>query len=126
MDYSSLATTYKHLEETSSRLEKTDIITQLLKETAQEDLPHITLLLQGRVYPQYAEQNIGIASQSVIAALHQSTGLTEKEINNRWKDTGDLGDVAAEIINKKQQSTLAGEKLTIQRVFKQIKKLAEN
>ena len=47
MDYSNLTNTYRELEATTKRLEKTEIISELLKKTKEKELNQIIYLLQG-------------------------------------------------------------------------------
>ena len=51
MDYSILVEIYEKLSSTTKRLEKTDIIAELLKKTSDDDLRQVILLLQGKVFP---------------------------------------------------------------------------
>ena len=43
-----------------------------------------------------------------------------------WKKTGDLGNVAENLISKKKQQTLASLDLTVKKVFSNLRKLAES
>ncbi|MBW2995355.1 DNA ligase, partial [Candidatus Woesearchaeota archaeon] len=113
MDYSKLVEVYKKLESTTKGLEKTFWIAKLLKQTKEEDLEVITLLVQGRVYPRTEEVKIGIASQLAIKAISKATGINEKIINDEWRKRGDLGEVAKELTKKKKQATLFSKKLTV-------------
>ncbi|MFP4111462.1 MAG: ATP-dependent DNA ligase [Candidatus Woesearchaeota archaeon] len=124
MDYSELADHYEKIENTSKRLEKTALIADILKKTSKDDKKRIVLLLQGRVFPEWDERKIGIASRLVIKALNKSTGSSSQEIEKEWKDTGDLGETAENLVSKKKQSTLFSSKLTVKKVFENIKNLA--
>jgi DNA ligase-1 len=124
MDYSKLVEIYNKLESTSKGLEKTFWVSKLLKEAKEQDLEAITLLVQGLVYPHSEELKIGIASQIAIKALSKATGSSEKEINDEWRKLGDLGEVAKKLTGKKKQSTLFSHKLTVKKVFDNMRKLA--
>ena len=62
MEYSSLVEVYEELNKTTKRLEKTHIISEFLKDVSLEDIEHVMLLLEGRVFPNYDSREIGIAA----------------------------------------------------------------
>ena len=53
MEYSRLVEVYEELNKTTKRLEKTHIISEFLKDVGVEDAEHVTLLLEGKVFPNY-------------------------------------------------------------------------
>jgi len=124
MKYRELADIYQKLESTSKRLEKTSFISELLKKTPIEELPGIMLLLQGRVYPTWDERKLGVASRLVLKAINVASGINTHEIEEKWKELGDLGLAAEEIMGRKKQNTLFSQDLTLRKVFENLKKLA--
>jgi len=124
MDYSILAEVYEKLETTSSKLAKTDILSDLFKKTSSELLPKVTLLSVGRVFPSWSQQEIGVADKMMIRAIARATGFKDTEIVQNFKKTGDLGLTAEECIKKKKQAALLKKKLTVEKVFENIGQLA--
>src|SRR3989338_8627139 len=126
MDYSKLTEYYQQLEKTSKRLEKTHIISQLLKEVKKENNPeYIINLIRGSVFPTWEQRKIGVSDRIVIKALATSTGISMDKIEKMFTKVGDLGDVAQEITKEKKQTTLHNKKLTCELVYKNIRNLAE-
>jgi DNA ligase-1 len=125
MEYSTLVEVYENLSKTSKRLEKTAIIAQLLRETKTEEAGRITLLLNGRIFPEWSEEKIGVASKYVLKAIAVASGIPQEKIEEEWKKTGDLGLVAEKMIAKKKQSTLFSNTLTVTKVFTNLQKLAQ-
>lgn len=125
MQYSELAGLYRKLEATSKRLEKTKILADFLKEAKSEDIDKIILLVQGLVFPKNEENKIGIASKLVVKALNTATGISSSDIEKSWKKTGDLGLTAEELIKRKKQHTLFSADLSIDKVYNNVRKLAE-
>lgn len=123
MKYLALAQTYEQLAATSKRLEKTDILTTLLRQTPTEDLPQITLLIQGKVFPAHDERKIGIAAKLVLKALNLATGTSSEQLTKLHRKLGDIGDVAKEVTKTKQQQSLFSQELTVKKVFDNIQKL---
>ncbi len=124
MQYSKLCEIYEELEKNPSRLKKTEIISEFLKKLKEQDRD-VLYLLQGRVWPDYEEKEFGISSQLTIKALAKSSGKSEADIVKKWKKIGDLGEVSAEVTNKKSQSTLFSSSLTTEKVLENLKNLPD-
>ena len=118
MKYSQLVELYERVSGTTKRLEKTTFLANFLKQVKEEK--EILYLLEGNVFPKYSDQKIGISTQLAIKALSKATGVNEKEITQKWKSLGDLGEVAQELSNKKRQTTLDNKQLTTQKVITNI------
>ncbi|MBI1935332.1 ATP-dependent DNA ligase [Candidatus Woesearchaeota archaeon] len=125
MEYSKLVELYEELSRTKKRLEKTHIISEFLKEVSIDDMEHVMLLLEGRVFPSYDAREIGVASRLMLKSLSAATGISQNKIENEWKKQGDLGLVAEVLVKTKKQATLHSAKLTLKKVFDNIRKLAE-
>lgn len=123
MQYSKLVGLYRQLEGTSKRLEKTHYISELFKQT--DDLNKLALLIQGTVFPNWSDKKMGVASRLVIKAITIATGFGVSEIEESWKETGDLGESAKILTQGKTQSTLFSHVLTLEKVFSNLQKLAD-
>ena len=53
MEYKELVKYYERLEETTKKLEKTDILSELFKESSSDELDLIVYLVQGKVFPEW-------------------------------------------------------------------------
>ncbi len=124
MEYIKLVEIYKKLEETTKRLEKTFIISEFLKPIQKEDIGEIVLLLQGKLFPDWDEREIGVASRLILKAINTATGINIKRIEDEWRKTGDLGIVAKNLVSKKKQATLFSKELSVKKVFDNLRKLA--
>ncbi len=123
MRYRELAEVYEKLESTQSKLEKADILAELFSKASSEDLPKLVLLSAGRVFPTYSEEVIGIASQLMIKAIAKATGFPPREVEEKFKETGDLGLTASYFVKSRKQQTLFKKTLTIDNVFENLRKL---
>jgi DNA ligase-1 len=123
MDYSVLAETYEKLEKVSSKLQKTEILAELFKDTPADELPKVVLLVMGRVFPIYSEHELGIANQMMLRTIAKASGFSAKEVEQKFKKTGDLGLTAEECIKGRRQAILLRKKLTVDHVFEGLKKL---
>ncbi len=124
MEYSILADIYEKLEKTSAKLGKRDIVVELLKNTPNELLPKVVLLLVGRVFASHSGEELGIADKMMIRVISKSSGFSDKDTIKRFRDSGDLGKVAEECIKIKRQTTLSQKKLTVGKIFENVQKLA--
>ena len=124
MKYSKLAEVYGQLEKTSKRIKKTFILTNFIKEVSNEDIQHITYLLQGSVFPKQDERKIGFSSMLMIKAISTSTGVSKDKVEQKWKGLGGLGLVAEDLVKDKKQTTLFSSQLTTKKVFDNIASLA--
>ncbi|GIU68332.1 MAG: DNA ligase [Candidatus Pacearchaeota archaeon] len=124
MKYEEVVDIYEKVGSTTKRLEKISILSNFLKKLDEKDKEVLYLLL-GRVYPEYDERKIGISSQLAIKSISKAFGIDEKEIIEKWKTLGDLGDVAENLSSKKKQTTLHKEVLTTEKIIENLRKLPE-
>ena len=124
MEYSILVEAYEKLEKTSAKLKKADIIAALIKKTPYDSLDKTVLLLNGKVFPVWSEREIGVANQLMIKAIMKSFGSKKQEVINLFNKKGDLGIVSEQLAKKKKQTTLGVKKLTLEKVFDNIRKIA--
>jgi len=123
MEFKELAGCYEKIDKTSKRLEKTNYMAEFLK-TVKEDLDAVLLLLQGRIFPSWSQEKIGVADKLVARAISIATGMTGEEVEDAWKDLGDLGQVAESFVARKKQVTLFSTSLSVSKVFSNAKKIA--
>ncbi|MBS3055678.1 MAG: ATP-dependent DNA ligase [Candidatus Aenigmarchaeota archaeon] len=123
MDYSLLTDYYEKLEAVSSKLKKTEILSELFKKTPTGELGDAVLLLSGRVFPSFSQLELGVAKQMMIKAISKASGFSQDEVEEKFKKTGDLGLAAEQCFGSRKQTTLLKKKLTISSVFENLKKL---
>jgi len=125
MLYRVIVDLYEKLDSTSKRLEKIFYISELIKNTPYDELDKIMLMAQGKLFPEWEDKKIGVASKIVIKAISKATGISLAEIENEWKKQGDLGNVAESLVKKKKQHSLFPKDLELDFVFKTLRELAE-
>ena len=124
MRYSALAATYERLEATTKRLEMTDLLVTLFREVPAEEIDRVVYLTQGRVFPDYAGIELGLAEKLAIRAIALAAGASDETITAAWKASGDLGSVSEAQLKDKTQTTLSSEPLTVERVYDHLKEIA--
>ena len=125
MKYKQLASTFKQLEDTQKTLEKTDILADLFKSNP-EDLRNIILLVNGEPVKSWEDFDLGISSRMMVEIIAEATGFSKEEVEKEWKDKGDLGLAAEELVQNKKQTRLMSKELTVERVVEKLRKIARN
>ena len=126
MKYSHISDAYEKIEATTKRLEMTDHLVDLLKETPKKLVEKIVYLTQGKLYPDFVGIEIGIAEKLAIRAVARSAGYREKDIEKDTQKTGDLGETTQNFLKKKTQSTFYSTPLTVERVYDTLDKMANS
>tara|TARA_B110000014_G_scaffold150682_1_gene105187 strand:- start:1599 stop:3311 length:1713 start_codon:yes stop_codon:yes gene_type:complete len=112
------------MEKTSKRLELTEILVELLKNTPNEIISKVIYLIQGKLKPNFEGVELGIAEKLVIRAISKSAGVTIKKIEDEYNDGGDLGITASNILKQKTQTTFSAETITLERVYETLLKIS--
>lgn len=124
MRYSVIADAYEKIEATSKRLEMTDLLVDLLRNTPKELIGRVAYLTQGRIHPDFSGIEIGVAEKLAIRALARASGRREIDIEEDLKHTGDIGETAQKFVGGKKQVTFFQEPLTVQKVYETLDKMA--
>ena len=126
MKYAIVADAYEKIEATTKRLEMTDFLVKVLKETPIKLIDKIVYLTQGKLYPDFVGIEIGIAEKLAIRAVARSAGHMENEIEKDIQKTGDLGETTQKFMEKKTQATFFSTPLTVERVYETLDKMANS
>jgi len=126
LKYSLVADAYERIEATTKRLEMTDYLVELLKDTPKSVIDKVVYLTQGKLYPDFTGIEIGIAEKLAIRAVAKVTGRSEDKIEADLKQTGDLGETTQRFLENKQQVTFFPQPLTVERVYDLLDKMAKS
>jgi len=125
MDFSIVAEIFEKMENTTKRIELTNILVELLKKTPKKIIPNVVYLLQGIIRPNFEGVELGIAEKLAIRAISKSAGLPIKKIEDDYRECGDLGLTASNMLKIKTQTTFTAEKITVERVYETLFKIAK-
>jgi DNA ligase-1 len=126
LKYAIIADAYEKIEATTKRLEMTDLLVDLLKNTPKEIIDKVVYLTQGKIYPDFVSREIGIAEKLAIKALARASGKKETEIEENLKKTGDIGEATQNFIATKKQATLSPQQsLSVEKVYETLDKMAK-
>jgi len=125
MDYSVIVESYEKIEATTKRLEMTNHLVELLKKTPKEVIARVVYLTQGKLYPDFVGIEMGVAEKLAIKALTRATGGSENVIMKELMKSGDIGETAEKQLKQRKQSTFFSKKLTVERVYETLDKMAK-
>ena len=124
MHFKDSAELFEGIEKATSRLEMTDLIASAFEKASPSEVRLLVYLLQGNIAPPFKEIEIGLGEKLVIEVLGKVTGAATKEIDKLFKEKGDLGLTAAEIVKNKKQKALFSEELSLEKVFENFLRIA--
>ena len=125
MKFAELAEFFSRMENTTKRLELTEILVELLKSTPIEIISKVVYLIQGKLRPNFEGVELGIAEKLAMKSISKSAGIAIKKIEDDYKIGGDLGITAANILKQKTQTTFTAESITLERVYDTLLKIAK-
>src|SRR5947199_5958364 len=125
MQFARAVEVYEQIEGTTKRLEMTGLLVGLLRDTPPEDLDKVVYLTQGRIHPDYLGVELGLAEKMVIRVLAHATGLDEGRVEKLWKEKGDLGLIAEQVIASRRLKPLESTPLTVAKVYANLDSIAQ-
>jgi DNA ligase 1 len=126
LKYSLVAEYFEKLEGTSGRLEMTEILSSLFKETPKSDLPILAYLMQGKLRPDSEGVELGIAEKLALRALGTASGKTAQSVKDAYIKSGDIGSAAQALLKgRERQGSLFSEPLTLRRVYDSLLSIAK-
>ena len=126
MDFLTIAEIFEDMQKTRSRLLLIDHLVILFKTTPDNTIKKTIYLLQGKLSPTYEGVELGLGEKLTIKAIAESSGISVKEVEDKYGLIGDLGETAKEIAKIKYQQTLLSEKINIERIYSTFEKIAKS
>ncbi len=119
MTFKELSKYLQKLEDTSSRLEITQILSDLFKKTHEEEIGWVVYLILGTLGPSYKNIIFNVADKMMEQAISQAYGVSKARVHELYKQKGDLGEVAY-ALNQNISSFL-----TVEEVYLKFVKVAD-
>jgi DNA ligase-1 len=91
MLYDEVVTAYQAIEATASRRAIRDALVSLLRAAPPDLLAKLVYLTQGKLYPDFAGIEIGVAEQLALRAVALATGRPDSDVSGDVARSGDLG-----------------------------------
>ncbi|MEM2882777.1 MAG: ATP-dependent DNA ligase [Candidatus Bathyarchaeia archaeon] len=126
MKYSIIADAYERIEATTKRLEMTELLADLFRRTPKGIIDKVVYLSQGKICPDYMGIELGVAEKLAIRAIAASSGKREGEVEELYRRVGDLGRATEVLLERRSQSTLFREALTVEDVHDAFDKISRS
>ena len=120
MRFQDLAAFFERLEATSKRLEMFDILADLFRQAAPDDIAPIIYMSQGRLLPAFHGLEIGMSDKLLTRALAEASHKSPEEVLAHFKESGDLGTTAEALLAGRE-----GEGMTVAKVYKEFHSIAK-
>lgn len=98
MRYEEVVAAYQAIETTTSRRRMRDILVHLVRAAPPGLLPKLVYLTQGKLYPEFAGIEIGVAERLALRAVAEATGRPESDVSGDLALSGDLGTTAERLM----------------------------
>ena len=125
MLFQEIAEYFDKIETAASRLKMTSVLAEMLERVQEDEIKKIIYLMQGQIAPNFEGKEIGFGEKLIAEAISKSTGYPRKDVDELFNKIGDLGEVAEQLVGKKKQGSLFTQKLTLEKVFGNFKKMAQ-
>lgn len=123
MEYLRLAEFYKRIEETTSRIQMTQLLVDLFKETPKELIDEVVYLSVGRIAPEYSGLDYNFGEKLAIRALAQVLGVDEHAVEEKVIELGDLGDAGQRLYE--ERGIEPKERLSVKEVYDTLLEIAK-
>ena len=101
-----VAKTLDMVEKISSRIQITNTLVELFKQTPKEVVDKVIYFLQGKLWPEWMGMpELGLGEKMLIKAISIAYGVSEARVTSLYKDLGDLGVVAERLRSEKKSLT---------------------
>jgi DNA ligase-1 len=123
MDYSELVSVYEEVIATPAKLEKTAILSEFLRRVSPDLLRILPHLITGDIFAEW-DVELGVGPGLLYNSIAFVTGVHKKELEDSIREHGDTGLAVKELFERKPQTTLFSEKLSVEGVYESFKKIA--
>jgi DNA ligase-1 len=125
MLFMDFARTCEQLDATAGRLGMIDIISRVLPNLSQEELPVFVRFVMGRIFPDWCSKKLGIGPNLLIEAIGYVAGVKKEQVIDKVNATGDIGKAVEELLSIKSQTTFFHEELDLVRVYNELMSIAQ-
>jgi DNA ligase-1 len=109
---------FQKLEETTSRLEMSELLYDLFSKADKEEIGKLVYLTMGELVPSFVGLEFGVSEKLALEALSKAVGIRLAQIQEIYKRFGDVGMVAMEVIKRE------GRGLSLLQVYDELMAIA--
>jgi DNA ligase-1 len=123
--FESLASLGERLEQTSSRLQKKEMIAKFLREIAPEEVPAGVRLLVGQMFPEWDERTLNLSWRAVQKVITELTGASEEDWQQVFGEAVDAGEAVRLLLERRGDASPLSSRLTILEIYETLGDIAE-
>ncbi|MEL9990733.1 MAG: ATP-dependent DNA ligase [Thermoproteus sp.] len=131
MEFVELARALASIESTTQRTVMVKLLVGLFKKLGPDEIDKAIYIILGDIRPPWEGVELGVGEKLCLRALARASGAKVEELEELYKRTGDMGEVARRALSKRQAQTLlafAGAKkggLSVGQVYDYLFKVAK-
>ncbi|HLL60190.1 MAG TPA: hypothetical protein VK338_00585, partial [Candidatus Nitrosocosmicus sp.] len=123
MKFSRLSEYFKQIEQVSSRIQITTLLSDLFKEIEKDEMEMVVYLLQGRIAPLYKHIDFGMAEKMIMRAIVKSLEVDSNDFLTFFQKKGDLGIAVEEL--KREKNTPNHSSMTVRETFEKLLEITQ-
>jgi len=124
MDFMEFARICEQLEGISGRLEMIGIISRVLPDLPDDELPIFIRFVMGRIFPDWSPEKLGIGPNLLYEGVAYVAGIQRDDVVQVINRTGDVGHAVEELLVQKEQTSFFSEDLTLADVYRDLSAIA--
>jgi DNA ligase-1 len=101
VQFEHVAGAFDQVEETSSRNRMVEILADVFRDVAPDEVDKLVYLAQGQLKPPYERTEFGVGEALVRDAVATAAGVNAAEVRRRFTEVGDYGTVARALLSGK-------------------------
>jgi len=118
MKFLELSQYFQMLENTTSRLEMSNILAHMFSKATNEDIDKMVYLTLGEILPPFKGVQMGVSEKLMMEALSKACGVRASQVETLYKSKGDMGETAFELIKWE------GKGLSVKQVYDELLDIA--
>ncbi|WP_340694948.1 ATP-dependent DNA ligase [Hydrogenobacter thermophilus] len=118
MKFKELSQYFQRLEETTSRIEMSNILAEMLRKATHEDIDKVVYLTLGEILPPFRGIQMGVSEKLMMDALSKASSVKISQVEKLYKLKGDIGETAIELVNWE------GKELSVRQVYDELLDIA--
>jgi DNA ligase-1 len=124
VEFDEFAALCERLEALAGRLEMRDLVASVLPSLDATELPVFVRLVQGKVFPDWSAEKLGVGPMLLYEAAAYVAGRKKADVVRLVNETGDAGLAIERLLAKRQQSAFFDEALSLAQVHALLERVA--
>jgi DNA ligase-1 len=124
VEFAAFAALCEQLEALAGRLEMRNLIASVLPGLDEAELPVFVRLVQGKVFPDWSSEKLGVGPMLLYEAAAYVAGRKKGDVVRLVNETGDAGLAIERLLARRQQSAFFNDALTLAEAYALLERVA--